>query len=347
MKLTIFAEIGNIIEPAILAPAQSISSALSANLPPFVSGGLTIWVMVYAHAVIRGSVHTPVNDFAWRFAKISMILFFALAGGIFQPDVNGFYNEISGSIYNAANASAGGGESCDIPPASASGGAGIYSALDCASSNIITPIFNLVYNIEKQLINPNDSALAIVKKVSGVIVGLVTGLVMVAISLLLSLIMIAYMGFEIISVQVTLALAFALSPLFICSLAFEPLKNYFSNWLNVVIKAIVFQALFVVFMGIAIAAITKLQTNLFEILATAPSIDVLLPYVFSSQISFVILLVIFIFVATRIPGLAGELCSGGPSGAGLGTLLTAQAVKGLGKMTGGKLGAKPGGQITT
>jgi type IV secretion system protein VirB6 len=343
MSINVFSNIGGIIESSVIEPASKIAESLSGNLIPFVGGGLTLWVMVYALAVVRGAVHTPISDFTWRVTKISLIIFFGIGGGIFQSDVYRFYNEISNTIFNAV--SLGGGGSC---PISANDPMGIYSALDCATGKMLDPLIDNSNKI-KDLISPPDATwYEILSNAVSAIVPLLLFEIMFVLSFIASIVLVVYMGFEVISIRVTLALALALSPIFIFSLAFEPIKNLFSNWLNVVIKSIIFQAIFIVFMGVAFKAVTNLIGTMFD---GAIQNDLISSLMFSSMsfVSFIIMMLIFIFVASRLPALAAELSSGGANGAGLGTLLTGMATKGLWKATGGKLGSqpKPGGSITT
>lgn len=342
MDIHVFSNIGGIIESSLVEPAQQIAMSLSGNLIPFVAGGLTIWIVVYSLATMRGAVHTPVNDFAWRVLKISLILFPGMAGGIFQSDAHGFYSEISNAVYSAIDRVSGG--ACPIP---SNDPMGIYSALDCGVSESLLPLFKNVEKIGEVIAPPDAGLLTIVGNIVNCIIPFILFIGMFIVSFLLTIIMVAYMGFEIISLRVCLALAFALSPIFIFALAFEPIKSLFSNWLNFVIKSIILQALFVTFMGVAFGAITNLIGQMFEVSVT--SLFGMLIAISIGMVSFSIMMVIFVFVAARLPSLASELSGGGAGGAGLGTLLTAAAGKKLAKWTAGKLGStdgKKGGSIS-
>ncbi|MFT3960941.1 type IV secretion system protein [Propionivibrio sp.] len=342
MEIYVFRNIGGIIESSLVEPAQQIAESLSGNLIPFVAIGITIWVMVYALAIVRGVVHTPVSDFVWRIVKITLILYPGIAGGIFQPEAFGFYTEISNAIYNAVNQ--GGGGVCAI---SENDPMGIYSALDCGVNQSLTPLFEVAGKV-LALVAPADAgSLDIAGNILSAIVPFALFLLMFAGGVILAIAMVAYMGFEVISLRVTVGLAFALSPLFIFALAFEPIKSFFSNWLNFVIKSIVFQALFVTFMGVAFGACANLVGQMFDF-ALTDIIGALFAGAFA-LVSFIIMMVIFVFVAARLPSVASELTGGGAGSAGLGTILTAQAGKQLFKWTGGKLGSmmnKPGGKMT-
>ena len=342
MGIYVFSNIGGLIESSLVEPAQQIANSLSGNLIPFVAGGLTIWTMVYALAVTRGAVQTPVNDFVWRVVKISLILFFGIGGGIFQSDAHGFYSEISNAVYTAISQSSGG--TCPIP---VSDPMGIYSALDCSVSESLSPLLKTSEKVEN-LVSPADAGMwDVIANVVSCILPLALFILMFFVSFVLAILMVAYMGFEVIALRVSVALAFALSPIFIFALAFEPIKSLFSNWLNFVIKSIVLQALFVTFMGVAFAANTKFAEKMFEFSITGGLIEALLTCSIGLD-TFCIMMVIFIFVGARLPSLASELSGGGAGNAGLGTLLTAAAGRKLFKWTGGKLGSlgsKGGGSM--
>jgi type IV secretion system protein VirB6 len=342
MDIHVFSIIGGTIESSLVEPAQNIAMSLSGYLIPFVAGGLTIWIMVYALATVRGAVQMPVTDFSWRVVKISLILFFGIGGGIFQSDAHGFYSALSNVIYTAISTSSGG--SCPIP---VSDPMGIYGALDCSISNIFSPIIGSTVKIGK-LIRPEDASLLDVATNFVVcFIPLILYGLFLFIALVLAIGLIAYTGFEVISLRFTVALAFALSPIFIYSLAFEPIKGLFSNWLNFVIKSVILQACFVAFIGVAFGAIGNLTDAMFEF-----SVTDLVGMVIACAIcllGFCIMIAIFIFVAARLPSFASELSGGGATGAGLGTLLAAKASRQLGKWTGGKLGSmgnRQGGQMS-
>lgn len=224
---------------------------------------------------------------------------------------------------------------------------GIYSALDCGVNQSLTPLFEVAGKV-LALVAPADAGLLeIAGNILSAIIPFALFLIMFAGGVILAIVMVAYMGFEVISLRVSLSLAFALSPLFIFALAFEPIKSFFSNWLNFVIKSIVFQALFVTFMGVAFGACANLVGQMFEF-ALTDIIGALFIGAFA-LVSFIIMMVIFVFVAARLSSLASELTGGGAGSAGLGTILTAQAGKQLFKWTGGKLGSmmnKSGGKMT-
>ncbi len=48
---------------------------------------MTIWVIAYGFAVVRGEAHESVPAFAWRGLKVVIILAFALGAGIYQSQV--------------------------------------------------------------------------------------------------------------------------------------------------------------------------------------------------------------------------------------------------------------------
>ena len=342
-NINVFSSIGGTIEASLIEPAQQIAESISGNMLPFVAGGLTIWVMVYALATVRGAVHAPVSDFTWRAVKICLILFFGIGGGIFQADAHGFYSEVSNTVFDAINRSSGG--TCAVP---AKDPIGIYTALDCSVKESLKPLLKTTEKVG-ELVAPDDAdALDIAANIGSYIIQLFLFIGIFIVSLLLTIVMVAYMGFEIIALRVSLALAFALSPIFIFALLFEPIKSLFSNWLNFVIKSVLMQALFVTFMGVAFGAVANLIGQMFE-----TSVKGLLPMLmasFTGLLSFSIMMVIFTFVAARLPSLASELSGGGAGSAGLGTLLTAAAGKQLARWTGGKLGGgssgKKGGELS-
>lgn len=349
MQLNIFRNLGTTIESTVVAPAQSVAMSLSSYLVPIVLSGLTIWVMVYALAVTRGAVHSPVSDFAWRVLKLSLILFFGIAGGIFQPDAFGFYTDISNTIYNAITF--GGGGECPVPR---NDPMGVYGALDCIGGQIFTPFLKSFGKLSELLSPPGAGLWDIIGNVVAAFIPVCFCVFFIGVSFIAYAVLIVFIGFEVISTRILLAFALALSPLFCFALAFEPIKEKFTNWLNFVLKSIILTALFIAYMGILFQSISNFINDYLLVTIATPKEDLgdLVYYVAATCLGFVnfcILLGVLLFTATRIPNLATELM-GGQGSSGLGAFLVGMASQGLFKASGGKLGnpfkKKSGGEVT-
>jgi type IV secretion system protein VirB6 len=92
----LFTAIGGTLENGISTYVTSVSSALASALVPVVTTAVTIWVIAYGLAIVRGEAHEAVPAFAWRGLKVAAILAFALGSGIYQQQV---VAAVSGGTY--------------------------------------------------------------------------------------------------------------------------------------------------------------------------------------------------------------------------------------------------------
>lgn len=103
---------GGTLDDGMSTYVTTVSSALSGALVPVVTTGITIWVLAFGLAVVRGEAHEAVPAFAWRGLKVSITLAFALSAGIYQQQVvtavNGATAGLAQTIQNAANTTGGG-----------------------------------------------------------------------------------------------------------------------------------------------------------------------------------------------------------------------------------------------
>ncbi|AOJ42402.1 hypothetical protein WJ23_31535 [Burkholderia lata] len=137
----LFTAIGGTLENGMSTYVTNVSSALSGVLVPVVTTGVTIWVLAYGLAIVRGEAHESVPAFAWRGLKMATVLAFALGSGLYQQDVvtavNGATAGLAQTIQNAANTTGGGNPGCgsvsgsSVTAASATG----ISAIEVSPGN--------------------------------------------------------------------------------------------------------------------------------------------------------------------------------------------------------------------
>lgn len=87
--------------------ATDISSKLIATLTPVISVGLTVGFIVYALAIIRGTIDHPIPDFLWRSFRIGVIVSIATAGGLYQTEIAGAITSTPDALATALTASPG------------------------------------------------------------------------------------------------------------------------------------------------------------------------------------------------------------------------------------------------
>ena len=302
----IFAYFGGQIEAGTVNQITSTSTNISAMLAPWIMAGLTIWVMAYAYAVIRGEAQDPINRFIWDLSKKSLVLYLAIGAGVFQSTIIADVEMATQQLTGAINAGAGG----ECAPG-LSGNTGIYSALDCS--------FNKFNNASKNISDVFDKLIFIdvpdniLEKTKRLIEAAVPFLSVIIISWFMSIvaaIMYAVIFLEVVTVRIVLAIAFSLGPLFIAAFAFEPTKKYFEGWVSKVIYCIILQAMIILFIGVAFGVISGILGSMAEqIILAQNSMDFFsFAAAFPKTImSVIITMLALAFIFTRLPGLAGEL----------------------------------------
>jgi len=195
--------LGGTLENALVKFANTTSANLAGAITPVVVSALTIWVMVYGWAVIRGEVHEPVQQFAWKATKISLILAFALGTGLYQS-----------AAIQGANDVANGLTQVFYPGASS-----VYDALDSLGAESAK---NYLALIERGM--------------QSMPLGGYSDLLAGAIFLLAGVAILAVAGGFVVMAKVFLYFVLAVGPLFIASLAFPPVSKFFDGWLSKILN---------------------------------------------------------------------------------------------------------------
>jgi type IV secretion system protein VirB6 len=73
----------------------SASSSVASAIVPMVTAAVTIWIIMYGWATIRGEMQEPISQFAYKAFKISLILALALSTSAYQTNIVGFVNGIA------------------------------------------------------------------------------------------------------------------------------------------------------------------------------------------------------------------------------------------------------------
>lgn len=87
MAFQLFTPLFTKFDSATNAYVTTISTKMIAAITPVLTVGLTVGFVIYALAIIRGTIDTPVNDFLWRSFRIGVIVSIATAGGLYQSSI--------------------------------------------------------------------------------------------------------------------------------------------------------------------------------------------------------------------------------------------------------------------
>lgn len=237
----IFITVGETLERGMSAFVNSTSSAIASAIVPIVTTAITLWVLLFGLAAMRGETHEPVPAFAWRGTKIALIMAVALSGGIYQSEVVGAVNGFAGGLAQVIAQSADNGGACTTSVATDTS---IYTALDCYDQKTDT----IVEAYYTQAVH--DGAVlqivaAIGELIGGTLVGLAAGMFMIV------------LAGEVVVARVGLDLVLALGPAFIACAAFPPSARFFDAWVSKVAYCVVLQVLIAAFLAMALAAYSQ------------------------------------------------------------------------------------------
>lgn len=273
------------------------SAAIIGAITPIVGIGVTIWIINYGLAVLRGQAQAPVMDFTWKATKIAMILGLGLSVGTYQSQIIPVVNDVFFSLGKIVSLK--GSNNCNFSASQ------VFQMIDCNESHSM------------EFYKAFDTALKnipIVQIPTALLVWLYAFVIGAAIAFFYLVISV-----EILYSYLALQLILGVGPLFICALAFEPTKKYFDGWLSKIGNLCIFSMLCYAYMGLTVSI---LESILIQALpgAMVPGADavdlansngtdlaILVP-------ELVLALLMLGWVGTRISGIAAALSSSSPSG---------------------------------
>ncbi|HEF4837768.1 TPA: type IV secretion system protein [Burkholderia vietnamiensis] len=264
----LFAALGGTLDDGMSTYVTTVSSALSGALVPVVTTGITIWVLAFGLAVVRGEAHEAVPAFAWRGLKVSITLAFALSAGIYQQQVvtavNGATAGLAQTIQNAANTTGGGNPGCG----SANGGSvtgqsaasSIYQTLDCYDQQVDLVMDAYFNKATHEGTSPSGLAAAIGDFLCGLVAALGGSIFLIV------------LAFEVVMARTLLDLVLGLGPIFIACAAFAPTARFFEAWTAKVANYALLQVLVAAFLGMALTAFST-DLTAFHATGRAPGAD--------------------------------------------------------------------------
>jgi len=285
----IFQYLGKAITDAMNTYVNTTSSAMSSAIVPVVTVAVTIWVLLYGWATIRGAIQEPINEFAFKAVKISLILGIALAAGTYQSYVINTVNGVTNGLVSI------------VAP---SGTTNVYSGLDQLNQQG----FDLVQKYWER-----GSSKLPFDGWGDCIAALIAGAC--------SAILLFIMGGYIILAQVAIDLILALGPPFIACLAFPPVARFFDSWLSKIVNYVLLMVLMAAISGFVMRVFGSYLTQIDGALSGANQIgEVFSLLVFCGAI---------VVVTLQAPQIAAGLGGGASlSGMGAGRAAVAGAVSG-------------------
>jgi type IV secretion system protein VirB6 len=260
----LFTAIGGTLENGMSTYVTSVSSALASALVPVVTTAVTIWVIAYGLAIVRGEAHEPVPAFAWRGLKVAAILAFALGSGIYQQQVvaavSGATSGLAQTIQNAANTTGGGNPGCGSVSGSsvtAASAVSIYQTLDCYDQQIALVLDAYSEKATHEGLSPSGIAAAIGDTACGFVAAIGGSIFLIV------------LAFEVVMGRMLLDLVLGIGPIFIACAAFPPTARFFEAWTAKVANYCLLQVLVAAFLGMALTAFST-ELAPFQVTTSAP-----------------------------------------------------------------------------
>ncbi|WP_342706069.1 type IV secretion system protein [Burkholderia arboris] len=260
----LFTAIGGTLENGMSTYVTNVSSALSSALVPVVTTAVTIWVLAYGLAIVRGEAHEAVPSFAWRGLKVAAILTFALGSGIYQRQVvtavSGATSGLAQTIQSAANTTGGGNPGCGSVSGSsvtATSASSIYETLDCYDQQIDLVLDAYAEKATHEGLSPSGLAAGIGDIVCGFVAAMGGSIFLIV------------LAFEVVMGRMLLDLVLGIGPIFIACAAFAPTARFFEAWTAKVANYALLQVLVAAFLGMALTAFST-ELAPFGVTTSAP-----------------------------------------------------------------------------
>lgn len=251
----VFSMVGNGIESGIGTYVTHTSAALSSALVPVVTTAVTVWVMAYGFAVMRGEASESVPAFGWRAAKIAILLAIALGSGIYQSTVVTDVENGTGMLAQTIAQAGGGTCSANVSGVvvgnsgtSSTSASSVYAALDCYDAQLGAVVTADVNHASQSGLSDFGAAMGYLASAIIVAFG---GSVFLLVACL-----------ETVLARVFLDLVLGIGPLFIACGAFEPTRRFFDAWTGKVVTYCLMQVLIAAFLGIALAVFSSETASL-------------------------------------------------------------------------------------
>ncbi len=282
-----FSWLGAQIDSVLNGYITTVVAALMAYLGPIALAALTLWILIYGFAVMRGEVSEPVTTFAWKMIKNALIISFATGIGVYQANVvDGANGLLAGLVSSFSPASS--------PIASLNSVWAVLDAFNDQASNLVTEVL-------KEGVLSLD---ALVGVFAGVIFS-VGNTVFEAVAL-----------YVVIVAKVIMTFVLAVGPIFILCLLFRPTTQFFFSWLGMLANTLVLVCLAFFVLGFSLYLSDRIVATA---LANLGAINLI-----GESLRYLVICLVLALVLFQAPSFAAGLTGGSP--AQMGAQMASQTV---------------------
>lgn len=291
-----------------------VVAALCAAIAPLALTALTLWVLLYGWAVLRGEVHDSVQGFVWKAVKIGLVLAFALQAGFYV-----------GAVSDTARQLAIGVATTFVPAGAPTGSvSSSYALLDQFSDQANKQVSDIMRDAG---ITRLDLMLAAVIFMLGTAAFLCVAVFVASLA------------------TVLLTFVVAVGPLFVLCLAWRPTQRFFDSWLSMLLNAVVLT--WFVFFALGLSAFVGQQ--MFAAIEASGGFLGSTLNVLGEATRYCVLMIVMAIVCFQAPGLAAALTGGAAVQQGVQMVQNVLMVAGLRAVSTGAArpvaGAGAGGEI--
>jgi type IV secretion system protein VirB6 len=230
MGSTFLAQFGQPIDGIFATYGQAVAGQFAANLYPFVQAALTLWLLLYALAMLRGESREPLTVVVWRLIKTTLIVQLVVNSPFYLDIVFGLANDLQTSAVAMFS-----------PSQALRNAPSAWSVLDAAWDQTGA----LLKQIWQQAgITALDYVAAGVCLLIGAVIFMLVALVIVIIS------------------KVVTAFLIGVGPIFVLALLFKPTHRFFEAWLSTLLSATIIVWFSMFALGLGIDSQARMLTNM-------------------------------------------------------------------------------------
>lgn len=272
-----FAQLGIWLTTFTSGYVAKVVGNLSAALTVIALIWLTVYIVNYGYAVVRGEVQEPISVFGWKMVKMAFILGIALSGALYMSVV---FSTADGLQDSMATVFLAGPDFDDAAPTT------VFGALDAAN-------------------NRGNDLLKEIWKDAGVLrLDLVIASVMFSLG---TVVFLLFGTFVTLLSKVILTFALAVGPMAILALMFKPTSKFFDAWLSLVMSAVVLSWFVFFALGLSFYVVDQLLTGM---KASGTFTAAGLVYALEAAATYLTFMLMLAVVLYQAPHLASQLTGG-------------------------------------